>query len=769
MADVLPSDELVEEPSDYGSLQPGTRLGRYELLVPIARGGMARVWAARLHGQRGFQKLVAIKTILPHLAEEPEFERMFLDEARIASGVHHPNVCEIYELGEERRTLYLAMEWVSGDSLSRVMRANGKTEALDPRVVARVVADACAGLHAAHELTDDNNRALGVVHRDLSPHNILLSHDGVAKVADFGVAKALGQLHDATSAGQLKGKLAYMAPEQITGAAIDRRSDVFSLGVVLYEATTGIRPFRGDGDHQVMHAVLKGEFPTPSSIIRNYPPDLERIVLRAMSPQPLLRFPTAERMRFSLEEFVAKGQLVTTSHVAHVVRARIGDQIEKRKERIKQASNMGDTANDGRPAAAWSEPPHGMTPSNQSHDPHRSGVKPSGAHAAKPLFSTMQMDRSPMAPGTLPPSLPPHTPQMVHALHPASSTTIPATVPFPGQVHGLGQDSHIPQAQGGSGHTPVSYPGAAYSQSQSHSGFAAHPSTQPPLPAPPPKALAQTALMPGGGVVGSGAMTPNPLLPLTPPPPPVATPYALPPTSSLPPNGAPPFSQPPTSGQPSPFGDPPASDRASTPPAAGQYAIAIGIGVLVAALIGGGGYYVWRSRSVAAREAPPATTVAGASSGSPAQAPVAGGAAAPSASTAAASAEIAFVITPPETRLSVDGVELPPGTKLVPRPPVGKNAMVTARAPGHEDMTVSVDFFTTSPKELALKRLDVLTGEPAPMPQAASTVTAPSTPTVATTTPTALPNAPTPAAAKPVGPGKPRPPKGDPGLPANPY
>src|SRR5688572_26108619 len=147
MADVLPSEELTDEPSDFGSLGAGTRLGRYELLVPIARGGMARVWAARLHGQRGFQKLVALKTILPHLAKESEFERMFLDEARIASGVHHPNVCEIYELGEDKNVLYLAMEWVGGDSFARVLRPTNasKTEPADPRVVARVIADACAG------------------------------------------------------------------------------------------------------------------------------------------------------------------------------------------------------------------------------------------------------------------------------------------------------------------------------------------------------------------------------------------------------------------------------------------------------------------------------------------------------------------------------------------------------------------------------------------------------------------------------------------------
>jgi serine/threonine-protein kinase len=148
MAENVPMDEGGDEP---GALSPGMRLGRYELLVAIARGGMARVWAARQHGQRGFTKLVAIKTILPHLAREPEFERMFLDEARIASNVHHPNVCDTYELGEENGVLYLAMEWVNGDSLSRVLRPNSaETQVLDYRVVARIVADACAGLHAAH-------------------------------------------------------------------------------------------------------------------------------------------------------------------------------------------------------------------------------------------------------------------------------------------------------------------------------------------------------------------------------------------------------------------------------------------------------------------------------------------------------------------------------------------------------------------------------------------------------------------------------------------
>ncbi|MGH7284029.1 MAG: serine/threonine-protein kinase, partial [Polyangiaceae bacterium] len=211
MAKAFASDDELGEASPI-ELRRGTRLGRYELLLPIAKGGMARVWAARQHGQRGFSKLVAIKTILPHLAREAEFESMFLDEARIASLVHHPNVCEIYELGDDAGVLYLAMEWVSGDSLMHVLRGGGRVEAIDLRIAARIIADAASGLHAAHELTDDDNKHMNVVHRDVSPHNILISGDGHIKVADFGVAKALGQMHSATIAGQIKGKIAYMAP-----------------------------------------------------------------------------------------------------------------------------------------------------------------------------------------------------------------------------------------------------------------------------------------------------------------------------------------------------------------------------------------------------------------------------------------------------------------------------------------------------------------------------------------------------------------------------
>jgi eukaryotic-like serine/threonine-protein kinase len=340
MVEQLAPEDLVEDWNDLSTsdLAPGTRLGRYELLVPIAYGGMARVWGARQHGQRGFSKLVAIKTILPHLARDPEFERMFLDEARIASGVHHPNVCEIYELGEEGHCLYLVMEWIHGDSFVHVLRPGGKvTIPIDLRVAARVCADACAGLHAAHGLKDDFGKPLGVVHRDVSPHNVLISIDGHVKVTDFGVAKAYGQMHQATVAGQVKGKVAYMAPEQISGGVIDRRSDVYSVGCMLYEATTGRLAFQGENDPQVMHAVIAGEYAAPSRLVPGYPAQLEQIVRRAMSPDQNARFATAEAMRLALEDWLVRsGPVLSQSQVGDVVRARSGVEVEKRRDRLRR-------------------------------------------------------------------------------------------------------------------------------------------------------------------------------------------------------------------------------------------------------------------------------------------------------------------------------------------------------------------------------------------------------------------------------------------------
>jgi serine/threonine protein kinase len=446
MAEHSASDELLDDEDLVAErLTRGTCLGRYELLLPIAKGGMARVWAARQHGQRGFSKIVAIKTILPHLARDPEFERMFLDEARIASMVHHPNVCEIYELGEEGRALYLAMEWVNGESLAHVLRAGGRCEPLEPRIVARIVSDVCAGLNAAHNLRDDDGNAMDVVHRDVSPHNILLSAGGHVKVADFGVAKALGQHHSSTSTGQLKGKINYMAPEQITGRAIDRRSDVFSLGCVLYEATTGLQPFKGEGDHQVMHRLLSGDFTPPGRLIPGYPPELEAIVMCAMALAPEGRFASADRMRLALEEWLAAGPIIIAdTHVAGAVYARVGGIVERRRERIRAAQATSDrepnlealidaatpsgrgqsgvkAATGGRGGGAGSDasrsfPPSGpvsprSSPPSWSPSPLRDASQPSTADGSLAL-----PDSPPSEPGTLyRPVFEPHIEEVVES------------------------------------------------------------------------------------------------------------------------------------------------------------------------------------------------------------------------------------------------------------------------------------------------------------------------------------------------------------------
>jgi serine/threonine-protein kinase len=562
VSDEALSEELSDEPSDFGSLRPGTRLGRYELLLPIARGGMARVWAARQHGTRGFQKLVAIKTILPHLADEPEFERMFLDEARIASGVHHPNVCEIYELGEERRVLYLAMEWVNGDSFSRVLRASGKTEACDFGIAARVIADACAGAHAAHELEDEDGRKQNVVHRDLSPHNILVNWDGFTKVCDFGVAKALNQLHEHTQAGQLKGKISYMSPEQVTGDPVDRRSDVFSLGCVLYEATTGNRPFRGEGEHNVMQSIVDGQFEAPSAILRNYPRDLERIVVRALGHIPNQRFASAEHMRFALEEFLAKGPLVSQSHVATLVRARLGEMLERRRERIKQASSE-------QARAQWD--PKGA-PSSRDPVDHRSGVKPSQpslghsrpTRADQTSFGRVSTDQI----------------LSMQAIGSSSTSTVP----------------HTPAALGGSVDTAetgvVLPPHAGMSMESARAASSIEEAIKAslvtnPLEGVPPSGASPRAVMEARALTAPARDVPIPIL----------SPMTGPPSMARALEG------------PGPASEPPAG--------LGQYALAAFIGLLFAVAIGGAGLYFWKSRqTVVLMPPPPALTAPVASASS---------------------------------------------------------------------------------------------------------------------------------------------------------
>jgi eukaryotic-like serine/threonine-protein kinase len=220
-------------------LAAGSVLGRYELVLRVASGGMGEVWAARIKGTRGFQKVVALKTLLPELSQNPNFEQMFLDEAALAARIKHPNVVQVIDLGEEEEVLFQVMEWVSGESLWGIMRAASKRGGIPLEVAARIIYQVCAGLHAAHELKDEEGESIGLVHRDISPQNILLNGQGIAKVVDFGVAKFAGRGVAATQVGELRGKVPYMAPEHIHGQEIDRRADA---GAFVLSARVGRAP-----------------------------------------------------------------------------------------------------------------------------------------------------------------------------------------------------------------------------------------------------------------------------------------------------------------------------------------------------------------------------------------------------------------------------------------------------------------------------------------------------------------------------------------------
>jgi serine/threonine protein kinase len=312
------------------------RLGSYEILMCIARGGMASVWAARQHGARGFSRLVALKTILPELTA-PDLDGMFLDEARVTARIHHPNVCEVFELIEHGGVLALSMEWVDGDTLNNVIQNHPKDPALDPRIAAQIVAQVAYGLHAAHELRDDRGAPLQLIHRDVSPQNILISRTGHVKVTDFGVAKSLGGVREATAIGKVKGKLSYMSPEQAQGQVIDRRSDIFSLGVVLYVATVGSHPFRrtGESRHQQLSRLLTNRVKRPSDVVKDYPEQLEAIVLRALHNNPAERFASADEMARALQDWMlSSGPLVTDHQIAMMMLERAGTSILERSERI---------------------------------------------------------------------------------------------------------------------------------------------------------------------------------------------------------------------------------------------------------------------------------------------------------------------------------------------------------------------------------------------------------------------------------------------------
>jgi len=293
-----------------------TMLGRYELVQPLGVGGMAQVFKARAMGPGGFRRDVVVKRILPQYGRDAEFIRMFVDEAKLLGLLHHPNVVQVYEFGEDAGVLFLALEYVEGPSLSRVLRTlRGANKRMPPAIVAFVAREICRALTCVHELRDDEGRPLGAIHRDVTPSNVILTPAGEVKLLDFGVATFKNALQ-ATKSGTVKGKPAYLAPEQLEGKAIDGRVDLFALGIVMHEMLTLQHLFAGDSDLGTVKQIMEMEIPKPSAKRDDVPEALDRVVMRALERDRGRRFATAAEMAAALDDFVVSSKL----HVDEVIR-----------------------------------------------------------------------------------------------------------------------------------------------------------------------------------------------------------------------------------------------------------------------------------------------------------------------------------------------------------------------------------------------------------------------------------------------------------------
>src|SRR5207253_4200452 len=312
------------------------QFGKYLLLDRIAVGGMAEVFAAKAFGAEGFQRILAIKKILPTLGEDPEFVSMFVDEARIAVQLSHANIVQVLELGKHDDTLYIAMEYVAGrDVRQLVQRYRRRGLPMPVPQACAIVARACEALDHAHRKSDAAGKPLGIVHRDVSPQNVLVSFAGDVKLIDFGIAKAETRLQR-TQSGILKGKFSYMSPEQVKGDAVDGRSDVFACGILLWELVCGEKLFVGDSDYAVLEKVRLGAIPPPRSRNPRCPEALERVILNALAIEPARRYQTASELHGDLMRLpVASGVVFGARRRATWLREEFRAEYENEQQRLR--------------------------------------------------------------------------------------------------------------------------------------------------------------------------------------------------------------------------------------------------------------------------------------------------------------------------------------------------------------------------------------------------------------------------------------------------
>ncbi len=386
------------EPMLIRSMQAGDTFGDYEVVTRLQGGGMASLWLARRRGAAGFTRPVIIKIVHPHLATDEDFVKMFVDEAKIAARIDHPNIVHVEALGEQDGAFYMVMEYVHGASLAELRRAlRKKGRAMGPAVATAIVMRIADGLHGAHETCDDSGELLNVVHRDVSPHNVLLSHRGHVKVIDFGVAKARGRSIQ-TTGGSLKGKIRYMSPEQAFGREVDRRTDIYALGIVLWELLTQRALFKGSSEMELLEAVrhpavrpARAHNPAVSSA-------LDAVLARTLAENPDDRPATAEELRQLLGEAIPEALAVDAARIAGLLQATVPELLASRAELVRASApdaSASVVSSDGADQSAQ-ELIENLTISVELSEP--SAVRDSSASRAVPATGPTPPMPAPVAP-----------------------------------------------------------------------------------------------------------------------------------------------------------------------------------------------------------------------------------------------------------------------------------------------------------------------------------------------------------------------------------
>jgi serine/threonine protein kinase len=454
-------------------------LGKFKLIAELGRGGMSEVYLAVIAGPAGFNKLVVVKLIKGDLAEDPDFISMFLEEARLSARLSHPNIVQTNEVGEFGGRYYIAMEYLEGQAYSRILHRLGRDRGLPLGMSLRILTEVLQGLHYAHELADFDGTALSVVHRDVTPHNVFVTYDGQVKVVDFGIAKAMNSSHE-TRTGMLKGKVGYMAPEQAKGERVDRRADIFSVGVMLWEAAVGKRLWKGLNEVQILHQLLAGDIPSPRAMRPDISPRLEQIIMKAVAVDRDQRHSSSLELMGELEDLMDSGsERATLREVGRLLSSTFEEERRKLKGIIEQQVAKSSMLATGlyqqvalpyveQPAVTGELPRLSMGPVSGSIGSHGQGFPGSYSQQS-------HVGSQPSHPSASIPSAAGSNPGYARGTgsHPMSAQSAPMVPSFSGSYPGAGHPSasHPSVSHANMSHPNMSqggYPGASYPGASHH-------------------------------------------------------------------------------------------------------------------------------------------------------------------------------------------------------------------------------------------------------------------------------------------------------------